>query len=439
MLQARTFSLAPGRRSSPISPYTSTDSGSTGVGVMSGPQHGTNNRSGGGWNSAALQTLADDTLEQNGVEDWAGAGSATRHAGGLSRGGTVTNHFAPRKHQQHHALTSSPKHTGYDPARYKENSPHTGSGCFMPRKDKTTGLSTGDTGRGFTEEVKLDLDYVLTSSADEDSGFPRSSSSHKASSDSHFNSLPSDESQDDEDSFNHRGSDRYSDGEEGDEEERQSLLRGGKKSGKIANSLDGTRRPRERSLVRVRPTQPDPDYDEEELALNTSTGSSEYVESPRSDISSSSSKPYGVPRDVEMQTRSYSETPHPAGRRSPPPVNIHNQLYSKNRNRSRAEVWDYSENSRQRDDDNDEDDEDDGFSSSCHRPYENQRGSTGNTSVSSPFPKPSQVDERVPFLGPGPPSSAMALGSAQYSYNMHELGTGAARKAKGKKGRSKGE
>ncbi|GFS14122.1 hypothetical protein ElyMa_006737600 [Elysia marginata] len=457
VLQARTFSLAPGRRSSP---FTTTTTGSINSNSMSGPQH-----SGSGWSVSKLPTLADDTLlEHNGVEDVTGGdeccymasperhgvlGTDSRKSASVYACGkrTVTNHFAPQQQSKHTFTASSPKQEGYDPVRYSDSSPADGSGCFTLGKDKSYGPDSGKGVHSYVdhEDVKLNLDRVLTSSADEDSGLPPSSSSHKASSDGLINSLLSDDSQD-------------SDEEEGDEEERQSLLHGGIKSAR-AGSGNSHRRPRERSLVRVTATYPNPPYDEE-VALNTSTGSSEYVESPRSDAEEnadgSSYSKSGVHGGVEMDILSYKETPHPAERRSPTSESIHELLFSKRNNRRlNKEVWDYSENSKRNEqddeDDDDEDDDDDDFSrGSYHRSYDSQRGAwggsgivstaSGATSTSASFAVPTQVDAKIPFLGPSSASSAMMYGSAQYSYNLQpDLGSGAARKAKTKKGRSKGE
>ncbi|GFO43232.1 hypothetical protein PoB_006973700 [Plakobranchus ocellatus] len=463
VLQARTFSLAPGRRSFPI-PYNSSSSS------MSGPQkhhqHTNNSNSTGGWSASDLGTLADDTLrDQNGlVEVTIGDNGAILTPPSMRHGGCGIGDALQQQQRPHQSTftSSSPKHGAYDPGRYcGSSSPITSSARCVVRGDKEFGT---DIRLVDHDDYKLDLDPATTSSADEDSGLPRSSSSHKASSDGPYNSFLSDESQDgdehDDNSsiFNHRAVDGEEEEEEvGNEEERQSLLRGGRKSRKAYG--DCNERPRERSLVRVTATYPNPPYDEE-VGLNTSTGSSEYVESPRSDdldvdekagaYSNISSKSYDKYGEMEMDVIAFRETPHATGRRSPSPstsLNVHKHLYANQR--LEGEVWDYSENSRRCEDDNRMDDDD--FHQSS-RPegirydnYHRGRGTaSGGMSTSTPFAASTQVDAKIPFLGHTAASSAMAYSSAQYSYNLQpDLGASSAavasRKAKTRKGRSKGK
>ncbi|KAK3721637.1 hypothetical protein RRG08_044718 [Elysia crispata] len=413
VLQARTFSLAPGRRSSPFTTTTPTSTTSTDTfsinnsSSMSGPQH-SNNCHSGSWSGSTLATLADDTsLEQNGIagddgccpmgaEKQFGMDSSKPFSAVRSYGKRpVTNHFAPHQQKQHHIYTqSSPKHEGWDPVRRNCSSPLTVCHELGARKASREYVDHDD--------VRLDLDPVSTLSADEDSGLPRSSSSHKASS-----SCLSDNSQDDEDSINYyAGSDRYCHEQDGDDEERQSLLHGRR------NSVTAER-PRERSLVRVSATCPNPPHDEE-IALNTSTGSSEYVESPRSDTENKADNS-SCPKSFQMDTLAFRETPHPADRRSPTPMDIHGRLYGNLNHRHHGQFWHY---------DNSNCDEDESYS----RSYDSQRGAsggsttatttTGGTSTPASFAVPSQVDVKIPFLGPGLASPAKGRDSAFFSNNM---------------------
>ncbi|RUS80684.1 hypothetical protein EGW08_011550, partial [Elysia chlorotica] len=365
----------------------------------------------------------------------------------------VTNHFAPQQQQQqqqhHHIFTSHsssslPKHEIYESGRRNCSSP-------------LTTLGKAD------DDVRLDLDLdPLSYSADEDSGLPRSSSSHKASSDdfvsNHHSQDEDDIDVDDDDdddgmSFFVRRSgsnNRYSSEQDGDEEERQSLLHGARKKGGREDQ-----RTRERSLVRVRATCPNPPFDEEELPHNTSTGSSEYVESPRSDDAeetgsgdaySSKSKP--KPKSYQMDTIAYRETPHPTtaadadpDRMSPTPLDIHNRLYGNRNHRHDGQFWHY---------DNSNCDEDEGYSNSrssydspSHRGASGGSGTNTNstissTSTSASFAVPTQVDAKIPFLGSGLAPSAMVCDSSKFSNHL-QRGWSASAKAKAKtlKGRSK--